>query len=277
MQKIRVISCCLLIFVLLFNFCGCGKSQATKDAEIAIDAIGEVTEDSGTAIANAEKLYGILTDNEKEDVENRLALFDAKEAYEKVLEEIAAQNSAMIYENAREAYEKLNKVVLICEKDMDDIYGAWYFGIYDAENIADYALFEKDFFTSFSSNTPHLTMENLLDAATDMGLGYNKYKTFAEDWNNCVFIAEYAIAANGDAVEMEVAMSEAEEILKELTSTYEDYTYYPKLKEYYAAVDSYVNFVLQPSGSFKQLADTVNNYETNIRTLASDVGFLFSE
>ena len=65
--------------------------------------------------------------------------------------------------------------------------------------------------------------------------------------------------------------------LQELTKTYDDYSYYPKLKDYFAAVSSYVEFFKSPSGSFKQLSDTVNNYETNIRTYQSDVGFLFNK
>ena len=52
---------------------------------------------------------------------------------------------------------------------------------------------------------------------------------------------------------------------------------YPKLKEYYSSIKSYVEFFTSPSGSFKQLADTINTYENGIRTLESDVGFLFSK
>lgn len=59
------------------------KSEAVKSAEDAISAIGEVSVDSGDAIANAEKLYGILTDTEKEKVENRLTLVEAREQFEK--------------------------------------------------------------------------------------------------------------------------------------------------------------------------------------------------
>ena len=65
--------------------------------------------------------------------------------------------------------------------------------------------------------------------------------------------------------------------MQTLTSVYEDYTYYPKLKELYSAVNSYAEFVITPTGSFEQLADTVNTFENNIRTLQSDVGFLFDK
>lgn len=59
-------------------------------------------------------------------------------------------------------------------------------------------------------------------------------------------------------------MNEAEKVLQALTEEYNDYTYYPKLKDYYAAVKSYVEFYTSPSGSFKQLSDTINNYEMKL-------------
>ena len=67
----------IVSIVLCVSLCACGKSEAVKSAEDAISAIGEVSVDSGDAIANAEKLYGILTDAEKEKVENRLTLVEA--------------------------------------------------------------------------------------------------------------------------------------------------------------------------------------------------------
>lgn len=72
-------------------------------------------------------------------------------------------------------------------------------------------------------------------------------------------------------------MQEAENILQELTAEYDDYTYYPRLKEYYAAVNSYVEFYTNPTGSFNQLADTVKEFENTIRTYEADVGFLFTK
>lgn len=125
----------LLAVIMCMSLVGCGKSKAAKEAEAAIDAIGEVTLDSGEAIAYAEKLYGILTDDEKADVENRLTLVDAKEAY-------AELQGKVIYDNALKSYEKLNEVAALCVDGMDDIYGAWYFGIYEADD-AKYSFYSK--------------------------------------------------------------------------------------------------------------------------------------
>lgn len=48
---------------------------------------GEVTLESEEAIRYAEKLYGILTDKEKESIENRIVLADARETYDRLVRE----------------------------------------------------------------------------------------------------------------------------------------------------------------------------------------------
>ena len=252
-----------LIFILslcCFLLCSCGKSEAVRAAEDAITAIGDVTSDSGNAIANAEKLYGILTDSEKSEVDNRLTLVEARESYDDLQAEA-------IYDNAKEAYDKLNEIANICIDGMDDIYGGWYFGIYEASDS-----YATSIFSDLAAETPHLTSQELEDAADAFGFSGSALKS---DWQNILYIVEYAIAKNGDYDTVKDELEEASAILQELTTTYDDYTYYPKLKDYYSAVSSYADFFLAPTGSFKQLSDTINQYETNIRTYQSDVGFLF--
>ena len=56
----------LLMIFLVIALVGCGKSDTVKKVEEAITAIGEVNEDSGAVIKNAESLYDVLTDKEKE-------------------------------------------------------------------------------------------------------------------------------------------------------------------------------------------------------------------
>lgn len=73
----------ILCAIMLLALCACGKSEAVSATENAIKEIGEVTVDSGDAIAKAQKLYGILTESEKEKVGNRMALFEAQDAFMK--------------------------------------------------------------------------------------------------------------------------------------------------------------------------------------------------
>lgn len=252
----------ILGFAMCVLLCACGKSEAVKAAEEAISAIGEVTVDSGEAIANAEKMYGILTDPEKAEVENRLALVDAQEEFDALKGEI-------IYENAKDAYEKLKNVAELCVNGMDSIYGAWYFGIYEADDAWD-----SLFYYEMSLEVSGFTDTELEEAANALGI---KVSTAKSDWNYCMWIVEEAISARGDYTTISTYMEDAEKVLQELTEEYDDYAYYPKLKDYYAATKSYVEFFTSPSGSFKQLADTINDYENKIRTLESDVSFLFNK
>lgn len=271
-----MISLLIAFATLTMLLTGCGKSEAVKAAEEAITAIGEIDFDSGNTIANAEKLYNILTDSEKAEVSNRLELVEAREAFDKLQGE-------MVYNNAKEAFEKLNDVADLCIKGMDDIYGAWYFGIYKASDSNG-----SNVYDNMAKETPHLTSQELKDGADAFGAlsGGFTYDSVAyimvsknidDAWQYCLYITESAIALKGDYDTIEAEMEDAQRILQELTTTYDDYTYYPKLKDYYSAVSSYVEFFQSPSGSFKMLSDTVNNYESDIRTYQQDVGFLFNK
>ncbi len=242
------------------NLCACGKSEAVKDAEAAINAIGTVSVDSGDALKNAEKLYGILTDGEKAKVENRLTLVDAQEDFEKLRSELA-------YDNAQKAYTMLKKAAEICVAGMDSIYNAWYFGIYKADDVYDSLLYYY-----MSQEVADFTQSELQEAAELLGLSASTVKS---DWQYSLYVVEAALSMRGDYTTITTNMEQTELVLQTLTEEYDDYTYYPKLKEYYSAVSSYVDFFTKPSGSFQQLADTINSYENNIRTLESDVGFLF--
>lgn len=269
----------VLVFVLCLSLCACGKSKPVKEAEAAIAAIGEVTIDSGEAIKNAEKLYGILTDAEKAKVDNRMTLVDAREAFDELCEEV-------IYQNARDAFEKLNQVADKCIEGMDSIYGAWHFGIYEASDV--YSTSADTFYYSMSLDVPNFSSDDLESAAEiyaqALSARFNSptstkdlVRMSKNDFNYCLYVVQTALDEAGYFDLVEQNMADAEKTLQLLTNTYEDYTYYPKLKEHYSTVKSYVDFFMSPSGSFKQLADTINNYENSIRTTAADVSFLFTK
>ena len=249
-----------LTLAMALCLCSCGKSKDVKAAEDAISAIGTVTLDSAEAIEYAEKLYNILTDSEKSDVSNRITLVEARESFDRLRKE-------QIYHNAKTAYDKLNEAASICIKGMDDIYGAWYFGIYKADDCTTLNLYTK-----FAAETPHFSSSQLELAAKALNL--NTY-TVKSDWQYCLDVVEIAILADGSYDKLDFLLADARSVLQELTETYGDYEYYPKLKDLYSKVSSYAEFFKSPSGSFKQLADTINDYENTIRTYQTDIGFLF--
>ena len=77
----------VLIFFALASFVACGKSEMVKAAETAITDIGQVTLESEDAIKTAESIFNGLTDHEKEQVDNRIELIEARNQYEKLIEE----------------------------------------------------------------------------------------------------------------------------------------------------------------------------------------------
>ena len=112
----KKICCLVLCFALCFSLCAC-KSEAVKNAEAAISAIGTVSLDSKDQITAAEELYNALTAEEQGQVGNYGVLEAALETWD----DLAVKNvESMIgtigtvtldskekVEAAREAYDEL--------------------------------------------------------------------------------------------------------------------------------------------------------------------------
>ena len=76
MKKIIALA---LVVVLCLSLSACGKSEAVKNVEAMIDALGEITLESEPAVAAAEAAYQALTDEEKGKVSNIDILTEARE------------------------------------------------------------------------------------------------------------------------------------------------------------------------------------------------------
>ena len=127
----------ILALVMSFSLCACGKSDAVKNAEALIDAIGDITVNSGDSISLALDAYNALTAEEKAKVENLATLTSSKVSYVECLiekigsvsaeseadivlaetmynalsneEKLDVENSAILT-SARESYEYILKV-----------------------------------------------------------------------------------------------------------------------------------------------------------------------
>jgi len=75
----------IMVLIMLVGLVGCGKSEEAKNVEAMIDAIGEVTKESGPAIIAAEDAYNDLSEEDKESIDNYSVLTDARENYESQL------------------------------------------------------------------------------------------------------------------------------------------------------------------------------------------------
>ena len=72
----------LLILALMLTLCGCGMSGEAKAAQELIDAIGDVSLESGDAIASAEEAVAALSDKDRERLTGLDALTKAREEFD---------------------------------------------------------------------------------------------------------------------------------------------------------------------------------------------------
>lgn len=71
----------VLALVMCLSLCACGKSEAVKNVETMIDALGEITLESIDAIRAAEDAYAALTEEEQPKVSNYKTLTAARDSY----------------------------------------------------------------------------------------------------------------------------------------------------------------------------------------------------
>ena len=79
MKKLSVL---LLTLALMLLLVGCGKSEAVKSAEALIDAIGEVTLDSSSAILKAENAVAALSAEDLDTLDGAETLQAARDSYD---------------------------------------------------------------------------------------------------------------------------------------------------------------------------------------------------
>ena len=77
----------LLAMLITVSFVACGKSKAAEEVDKLIAAIGEVTLDSGDAIAEAEKAAAALESKDRETLENGDLLTASRAKYDRLVEE----------------------------------------------------------------------------------------------------------------------------------------------------------------------------------------------
>ena len=90
-------------------------------------------------------------------------------------------------------------------------------------------------------------------------------------------VVSKAYEANGKTDEAQKALNEAKAQMKELSEKYSDYEHYPNLKGYYTTTSSFFDFCQNPTGSFEQVKDTINDYKNEARDYISDLDYIFEE
>lgn len=176
---------------------------------------------------------------------------------------------------AKSAYDDLKAVNIVCETIMNSIYGAWYFSIYEEDEYLEFAPTLK----AFSNRTA--LKESIISAAVEK---------YIEDSNGILEKTDLTrtavLCATSSAIKIVTSsytelysdtsdyLDSAKEKIKSLTTEYKDITGYSTLKAYYSEVSSYFEFCKVPTGSFKQLSTTIDNYETNCNKYKNDLSIV---
>ena len=180
------------------------------------------------------------------------------------------------FEASKAAYDNVDVAYEITEQFGSDLYEAWRLGIYDDEEILE-------------DGVKHLASElSLSEDEIKVGVAYVMTEIGGKEWSEiseedkktltesadivfgimednlfsfCVMVVTGAYTANGKVEEAQAALNEAKSQMKELSQKYSDYEHYPNLKGYYTTTSSFFDFCQNPTGSFEQVKDTINDYK----------------
>ena len=198
------------------------------------------------------------------------------------------------FEVSKVAYDEINKAYEITEKFGSDIYDSWLIGIYDKDEILEDGV-------SYLASNLYLSEDEIKD-----GVAYIICEFDGKDWNTisdedkqkmrddsvangvfsvfeddlfsfCVLVTSKAYIANGKAEEVENYLAEAKSQMKELSEKYSDYEHYPNLKGFFTTTSSFFDFCKNPTGSFEQVKDTINNYKNEVRDYKNDLDYIFED
>ena len=200
---------------------------------------------------------------------------------------VACSGEKKAFEASKAAYDNIDIAYEITEQFGSDIYEAWRLGIYDKDEILD-------------DGAVYLARELSLSAdEIRAGVAYVVYKsewdTMSEEekeekinradqlfsymkddlFSFCVMAVSNAYILNGKVETAQTSLDAAKAQMKELGSEYSDYEHYPNLKGYFTTTSSFFDFCQNPTGSFEQIKQTVNDYKNEARDYISDLDYVF--
>lgn len=205
----------------------------------------------------------------------------------------ACGGSKKAFEISKSAYDNIDIAYDITEQFGSDLYEAWRMGIYDDDEILDdgvhYLSTELSLTEDEIKDGVAYTINKIMGGSEWEELDDSEkqsyrsqadlYFTIFEDdlFSYCVMIVTGAYQVNGKIVEAQAALDAAKEQMKELSDKYSDYEHYPNLKGYYTTTSSFFDFCQNPTGSFEQVKNTINDYKNEARDYISDLDYIFEE
>lgn len=174
------------------------------------------------------------------------------------------------FEISSSAYGHVNTAYESTEQFGSDIYEAWRVGIYDDDDVSIEYLADQ---TSLSEEDISAAIDDLV-GSEDVG---DTFFYLMEDdlFSACVMVVSKAYELNGTAQEISDNLEAAKGEMKQLSEKYSDYEHYPALKDYYTTTQAYFDFCQNPTGSFEQVKETLNDYKNDAREQQNDLNFVF--
>lgn len=205
-------------------------------------------------------------------------------------------SSKKAFNISKDAYNKITEAYEITEDFGSDIYEAWRLAINEKKSVE-------------GSGTKYLAKElSLTEDELNEGVAVALAEIDGNDWNEiddtkkdnyrdtvkswkssvfsyysddlfsfCVKCVIGAYKANGEIDKAQVTLDEAKSLMKEMSEKYSDYEHYPNLKGYYTTTNSFFDFCKNPTGSFNQLVDTINDYKNEARNYRADLDYIFED
>lgn len=283
----------LLVFAMVLPLCGCGKSKAVTNVEELISAIGEVSLESGEAIASAQRAYDALTGKEKAEVENYNQLIEANKKAE--------------YLYGKEAYDNIRIAWEIAEQAADDVYVAWEGFVNQKDKVARYGVayftaygtcpleeatlvegFAKAYYQGVTTTNLRTSDEDLDDnwkalseADKDVYRNHVIDKTAFEHYKNIPYVIHGMWRAydldDSPLKTAQAALEQAKAAMKVLLEEYADYVHYPNLKGFYTTASSLLDecSINGTHGSFDQYKVILKDYRKEASDYMSALDFIF--
>ena len=194
------------------------------------------------------------------------------------------------FEASKVAYDNIDIAYEIVEQMGSDIYDAWLLGIYDKEELiengAEYLASELLLSEDEIRAGIGCTFAEVLGMSWNLSESYKKdiietaddsfYLFEDEMFTFCVLSVKNAYEINGKVDEAQDALDLAKTQMKELSEKYSDYEHYPNLKGYYTTTSSFFDFCQNPTGSFEQVKETINDYKNEARDYISDLDYIMT-
>ena len=180
----------LLALVLCLSLTACGKSEAVKNVEAMIDALGEITLESIDTIRSAEDAYNALTADEQKKVDNYETLTEARDSYyELALVGEWVRNHISIYD-IESNYETVS---IILNSDMtgtqcDDGHNPLTWSVLNSQLCLDmghyqntYSIIEEDGILYFHYYEKEMPQENVTWQSDSVYLSVSDFHTYLDD------------------------------------------------------------------------------------------------